>query len=225
MLIWGQFVDELLRRFDNQEELNVVASFNHLRQTNSVSRYPEDFEDLRSHMLRLNPALNEQYFILIFLGGLDDEIHPCIQVLNPPTLACAFYQARLEEAAIEACKRKTHKTSSYRWSVAASPVSTKASPSPPSFPSTDRPSVHRGQSLSYKYGDKYFHGHICAGKKKQQVMHAEESPSPNEAEDGEEDFHDAELEVSLQPMGSEFRVIHLILAIARHKEVTILIDT
>ncbi|CAL1354420.1 unnamed protein product [Linum trigynum] len=105
-LIWGQFVDELLRRFGNQEQLNVVAAFDQLRQKGSVSTYQEEFDELRSRMLRMNPDLKEHYFILSFLGGLNDEIQPRVQVLNPPTLACAFYQALLEESAIEARKRK-----------------------------------------------------------------------------------------------------------------------
>ncbi|CAL1388435.1 unnamed protein product [Linum trigynum] len=68
-LIWGQFVEELLHRFGNQEQLNVVAAFNKLRQTTTVFHYQEEFEDLRSTMLRLNPDLNESYFIMSFLGG------------------------------------------------------------------------------------------------------------------------------------------------------------
>ncbi|CAL1357428.1 unnamed protein product [Linum trigynum] len=228
-LVWGHFVDELLHRFGNREQLNVVAAFNKLRQTSSVGRYQEEFEDLRSRLLRLNPELNEHYFILSFLGGLDEEIQPRVQLLNPPTLACAFYQARLEESAIDARKKKTRAAPPGRWT--ASPSSSSGSPfqreaSLPSPSSVDRSPVPRGQGLCYKCGDKYFHGHTCARKKQLQMMQAEAPSLTSEEGEIDEDFQDAELEVSLQSMGSGFAGNSLLIpATSGRREVTVLIDT
>ncbi|CAL1379503.1 unnamed protein product [Linum trigynum] len=228
-LIWGYFVDELLHRFGHQEQLNVVAAFNKLRQTSSVARYQEEFEDLRSRLLRLNPELNEHYFIMSFLGGLDDEIQPRVQVLNPPTLACAFYQARLEESAIEARKKKLRSVSSTRWPVSAPVSSGKSFPRDmpsPSLSSGERSSIPRGKGLCYKCGDKYFHGHVCTKKRQLHVLQADEPLFPSEEEEGAEEFQDAELEVSLQSMGSGFAGNSLLIpATSGRREVTVLIDT
>ncbi|CAL1414734.1 unnamed protein product [Linum trigynum] len=228
-LIWGHFVDELLHRFGHREQLNVVAAFNKLRQTTSVARYQEDFEDLRSRLLRLNPELNEHYFIMSFLGGLDDEIQPRVQVLNPPTLACAFYQARLEESAIEARKKKSRSVPPPRWSASSSNSSGTAFPREQSSLSpaaVERNPIPRGQGLCYKCGDKYFHGHICSKKKQLHAMQAEESVRYSEEDDQEEVYQDAELEVSLQTMGSGFAGNSLLIpATAGQQEVTVLIDT
>ncbi|CAL1394781.1 unnamed protein product [Linum trigynum] len=167
-LIWGHFVEELLHRVGNREQLNVVAAFNKLWQTSTVARYQEEFEDLGSRLLRLNPELNEHYFILSFLGGLDEEIQPRVQLLNQPTLACAFYQARLEESAIDARRKKTRSAPLNRWSIPSSSTSHSSFQRERSLPSpstVDRNSTPRGHGLCYKCGDKYFHGHVCARKK------------------------------------------------------------
>ncbi|CAN1821061.1 hypothetical protein LINPERHAP1_LOCUS29356 [Linum perenne] len=68
--------------------------------------YQERFEDLRSKMLKRNPTLNETYFINSFISGLDDEIQPVLMMLKPPDLTNAFLHARIEEASIEARKKK-----------------------------------------------------------------------------------------------------------------------
>ncbi|CAL1382814.1 unnamed protein product [Linum trigynum] len=194
-LIWGQFVEELLHRFGNQEQLNVVAAFNQLRQTTTLSRYQEEFEDLRSRILRLNPDLNEYYFVMSFMGGLDDEIQPRVQVLNPPTLACAFYQARLEESPIEARKKKARFAPSNRWSASSStsPSPSIGRSSPRDTPvashfTPERISVPRGQGLCYKCGNKYFHGHVCSKKKQLHSLQADPTPSPDTEEELDDEF-------------------------------------
>ncbi|CAN1725510.1 hypothetical protein LINPERHAP1_LOCUS111 [Linum perenne] len=75
--------------------------------------YQEKFEDLRSRMLKLNPTLNETYFIDSFISGLDDEIQLNLMMLKPTYLNDEFLQARMEEASIEAHKKKFR--SSNRW--------------------------------------------------------------------------------------------------------------
>ncbi|CAL1394161.1 unnamed protein product [Linum trigynum] len=186
-------------------KLNVIVAFNQLRLTSTVSRYQEDFKDLRSRMLRLNPDLNEYYFIMSFLGGLEYEIQPRVQVLNPPTLACTFYQAQLEEYAIEARKSKFRSVPPSRGAVSVPVSSSKSFPneSPlPSHSSQDRSSIPRRKGLCYKCGDKFFHDHVCSKKKHLQMMQADASFSHSDDDEGEDEFQDAKLEVSLQSMGT-----------------------
>ncbi|CAN1751344.1 Transposon Ty3-I Gag-Pol polyprotein [Linum perenne] len=99
---WDDLTEELIRRFSDSACVNVVGSFNKLKQTGTVLDYQEKFEDLRSRMMKLNPALNEAYFINSFISGLDEEIQPVLLMLQPPDLTTAFLQARMEEASIEA---------------------------------------------------------------------------------------------------------------------------
>ena len=46
-LQWETLVEELLKMFGDSSYVNVVASFNKLKQTGSVVEYREKFEDLR----------------------------------------------------------------------------------------------------------------------------------------------------------------------------------
>ncbi|CAN1826587.1 hypothetical protein LINPERHAP1_LOCUS31622 [Linum perenne] len=99
---WNDLAEELIRRFGDSACVNVVGSFNKLKQTRTVLDYQENFEDLRSGMMKLNPARNEAYLINSFVSGLDEEIQPVLMMLKPPDLTYAFLQARMEEASIDA---------------------------------------------------------------------------------------------------------------------------
>ncbi|CAL1371587.1 unnamed protein product [Linum trigynum] len=180
---WDIFVADLLYRFGDKDQLNIVGAFNKLRQDGSVSNYQEEFEELRARMLRLNPNLTESYFIMSFLSGLDEEIQPRVQMLMPQTLPLAFHQARLEEMSIAARKKKTRPP--LKW-LPPSPA-----PPPKKFPSetssmpsvvSDHLSNSRNQGLCFKCGDKYFYGHVCAKKKQIQVLQADESMDASDDE-------------------------------------------
>ncbi|CAI0446802.1 unnamed protein product [Linum tenue] len=57
-------------------------------------------------MSQFNPALDEIFFISSFINGLEQELRLAMSMMQPQTLAEAYQQARLEEVAIETCKRK-----------------------------------------------------------------------------------------------------------------------
>lgn len=48
--------------------------------------YLDQFEELRSKMLTINPTLNEDYFIQSFVSGLNEELRLAIKMLSPTNL-------------------------------------------------------------------------------------------------------------------------------------------
>ncbi|CAN0908672.1 hypothetical protein LINGRAHAP2_LOCUS25399, partial [Linum grandiflorum] len=185
-LVWEEFSAELLRRFGDSGSLNIVGAFNKLRQTGTVIAYQERFEELRSQMLRLNPALGEEYFVKSFISGLDDEIQPVLMMMEPANLTTAFLQARMEESSMEARKKKVRIVP--RWSAAD--TGQQRRPFPPRPPAGNT-SLTKGSGLCYKCGDKWHYGHICSKKKlnalEGEVLEEGEASDPNlELEDDEQ---------------------------------------
>ncbi|CAL1376332.1 unnamed protein product [Linum trigynum] len=95
-LVWGEFAISLCSRFSDWESGGIVGEFKRLRQRGSLIEYHENFEDLKSHMLRYNPALTEEFFISSFISGLQEELRPIVKMLQPQTLAQAYHQAQFE---------------------------------------------------------------------------------------------------------------------------------
>ncbi len=61
---WAEFTEALIG------ERYLVREFGNLKQVNSVERYQERFEELRTHLLFFNPHLTEEHFISCYISGL-----------------------------------------------------------------------------------------------------------------------------------------------------------
>lgn len=81
---------------------NIISEFNKLTQEGSLQEYQERFEDLRSMMLKINPTLDETYFISNFTSGLNKELKPIISLYKSQTLNIIYEQAFLQSQHIEA---------------------------------------------------------------------------------------------------------------------------
>lgn len=94
---WEEFEADLCRRFGEKGLEDVVEEFMKMRQEGFIGDYQDKFEDIRVRMERFAPALEENYFLSGFIGGLRDEIRPMVRMLRPTNLAHAFEIARLQE--------------------------------------------------------------------------------------------------------------------------------
>jgi len=63
--------------------------------------YGDRFEELRSLMLTLQPALTERCFVSNFICGLKDKLQSTIKVMQPATVKQAAEKVRLQELALE----------------------------------------------------------------------------------------------------------------------------
>ena len=102
---WDEFAQILGRRFGSREDS--VEEFNKLTQEKSVDDYIERFEELKSLMSALNPALSESYYVSSFISGLKEDIKPMLKILKPANVSMAFEQARWQEESSNALSRKS----------------------------------------------------------------------------------------------------------------------
>lgn len=89
--------------------LNVVETFNKLQQLSTLEDYIDEFENLRSIMLKNNHILHDTYMLESFIGGLKPAVKPFVKAFKPTTIAEAIDLARLQEENLEAFTHKTHK--------------------------------------------------------------------------------------------------------------------
>lgn len=73
-LAQDEFVNYLCKQFRDRKYRGVVAQFKKLEQKGALTKYLDQFEELISLLLALNPGLREDYLINSFIGGLSDEL-------------------------------------------------------------------------------------------------------------------------------------------------------
>ncbi|KAL0446471.1 UNVERIFIED_CONTAM: hypothetical protein Slati_1775000 [Sesamum latifolium] len=91
---WSELTLIILRRFEDLDYERVVTEFNMLRQETTVYEYLIKFEELESHMLIFNKNLDEAFFMMMFIGGLKEEIKGYVATMNPTTLDQAIVLTR-----------------------------------------------------------------------------------------------------------------------------------
>ena len=57
-------------------------------------------------MFNFRPTLNESYFVLRFINGLNNELRPTVKMMHPATIKRVAEKARLQELVMEAIFRK-----------------------------------------------------------------------------------------------------------------------
>lgn len=78
-----------------------------LKQTDSVTTYHSQFEELSHGILRYNPSYDEPFFVTQFLGGLKEEIRSAIALHRPKTMQDASELAMLQELELEVVKPRS----------------------------------------------------------------------------------------------------------------------
>jgi hypothetical protein len=87
---WTQFCNLVTNRFSHHSTHSSLEAFHHLKQTTSVTKYIQKFEEMMGLMQMDYPGLNEQYFISNFIAGLREGIKHYLIPHNPQTL-CETY--------------------------------------------------------------------------------------------------------------------------------------
>ncbi|XP_052198354.1 uncharacterized protein LOC127805643 [Diospyros lotus] len=190
---WQEFAEDFSEWFGERSMADIIEE-NKLKQKGSVMEYQERFEELKSLMLNSHPTLTEAYFVLSFISGLNEELHPTVKMMHPVAVKQAAEKARLKELAQEAIFRK-HKlqpkanpvsNQSIGGSLKASnPVAQRGTLIPKAIPSPAlvKPlSVEQKRKLGLCFGcgEKYSPGHSC----KRQLLQTEGLEEEVEGEEG-----------------------------------------
>ncbi|XP_074306486.1 uncharacterized protein LOC141641737 [Silene latifolia] len=104
-VVWDEFIVDLMARFRDEMNHNVVEKFNRLQQVGTVEKYVDEFEALKGLLLQKNPRLPPDYFLDCFVGGLKPTLKSFVKAFKPQTIAEAIEYARLQEDTISATAR------------------------------------------------------------------------------------------------------------------------
>ena len=72
----------MCERFRERRTIDIVEEFNKLRQMGTMHEYQLKFEELKSLMLNKNPYMTEEYFVLNFISGLNDDLRSMVKMMR-----------------------------------------------------------------------------------------------------------------------------------------------
>ncbi|XP_026399465.1 uncharacterized protein LOC113295338 [Papaver somniferum] len=180
-LSWKKLSEGVYARFENPVDDNFIGSFNKLCQVTTVEEYFEQFEAL---MLKSNPHLTEQYFVMSFISGLKAEIKNFILMFCPATLLQAFSLARMQE----------HKSRSGNTTPKSSPPI-----SPIKKLTREQMRARKEKGSCYNCDVVYTPGHIC----KRQQLFMVQVEQPESSEEVEEEIYEEDVE---SPVESDMEI-------------------
>lgn len=103
---WEHFCSLVCDQFERNEFNSLLRQLFHLRQTDSVSEYTTQFNDLMHSLLAHSSSWDPALFPSHFVDGLKDEIRVVVIVHNPRDMDTAVSLAYLQEEALEISKRR-----------------------------------------------------------------------------------------------------------------------
>lgn len=136
-------MNDVVVRFKNPENRDVLDLFNKLREEGTVMEYEDKFEELRALIVVRYKNFSEEYYVSSFISGLKDHIKGSIRMFRPPTLADAVFLAKQEEAR----SSKSYVSSFSKSSQAKAHGSTG---SDTTFVSAQKPAVTTGSKEGYQ---------------------------------------------------------------------------
>ncbi|XP_020082221.1 uncharacterized protein LOC109705849 [Ananas comosus] len=249
---WGEFIEALNRRFAQVGERYLVREFSNLKQTGTVEKYQDKFEELKTQLLSYNPQLTEEYLIACYINGLKEELIPFLDIAHPNTLEEAYEQATLHERALSAMSRKWRgnykpitqqpQLTNTKTATGGTGVVTQPKGSGNQYPSSNRQLIEqrRAAGLCFKCGEKYQPGHQCSLKGLNLIQGEDdlleiydESCITEEREDAEEGRNTKETDGDIRELGVSVHALSggktqdtiKVPGESKGKTLTILIDT
>ncbi|PWA98195.1 hypothetical protein CTI12_AA000110 [Artemisia annua] len=200
-ITWGDFTQDVVRRFTSSEHTNPQAEFNKLRQISTLDVYLDEFEELRAYVVAKQPGLTDEYFMSSFISGLKEEIKGAVIMATSSTFEEVIMLAKQADINIQKARTKptftisknsqnfSQTTNSQPKTYTRSYTEQNSSSSPkltPQHPTINKSvknkmlssaEVHerRRQGLCFNCDDKFSPGHVC--KARLYHMYGEEDDS------------------------------------------------
>lgn len=179
---WGQFLEDVRRRFDPNYFVNYIELITKLTQTGTLAEYHKDFESMLNHI----QGVPESTLLPIYMGGLRQPLRNQVRFQHPSSVAAAMALAMEFDSATE----RTPISSRRPWtrrdfrSQSSQTVVTPAPPQSSGTSTTLSPSAHPRDfsklpvvrlsaaekaernrlGLCWYYPDKWVTGHVCKTK-------------------------------------------------------------
>ncbi|KAK4407689.1 hypothetical protein Sango_0349900 [Sesamum angolense] len=136
---WQQFIEEVYERFGGVDPGDILGEFNTLQQgDNTVDRYLERFEELKSHVMIFHCDFPKSYYVTCFINGLRPAIKGPVLSLRPTRLHHAVALAKNQEKTVNAILQLANPTIK-PWPNNNKPFSTPKSSYNPVIPKTHHP--------------------------------------------------------------------------------------
>lgn len=94
---WSEFATALLDRFGRDQKELLIRQLFHIRQTQSVSEYVDQFAQLVDQLTAYGHVTEPIYYAMRFVDGLKDEIRSVVSLHRPSTFDTAASLALLQE--------------------------------------------------------------------------------------------------------------------------------
>ena len=207
----GVYKQAVLARFGNVYD-DPLSELKNLKYETSAREYEDAFDKFLSRV-----EISEIHALSLFMGGLPDEIAMGVRMFKPQTLAYAYCLTNLQEATLEAVKKKNRSGYSGGHSRFASnscqnSYSKPLLPTPTPVTNTVRPKPNthvggnnrrltqkeyaekRANNLCFYCDEKYVPGHKCSGQLYSLVVMPEVDVDETECLDDDEQFEDIGVE-------------------------------
>ncbi|GJZ78004.1 hypothetical protein Tco_0642676 [Tanacetum coccineum] len=194
----------VLARFGSVFE-DPMAELKNLKYETSAKIYEDAFDNLLSRV-----EISEDHDISLFIGGLPTEIEMRVRMFKPRTLTDAYCLTNLQEATLNALKKKNRivfnggSSTSIRFNAQGTTLSKPLLPLPQASsvqaPKTNRKQLtqkeyqeKRANNLCFYFDQKYTPSHKCSGKMYSLKVLAIEDDETQDMEClGEENFEEIE---------------------------------
>ncbi|GKB03552.1 retrotransposon-related protein [Tanacetum coccineum] len=242
---WNEYKEAITLRFGSVFD-DPMAALKNAKYDKSAKDYQDIFDNLLCRV-----EVSEEQAISLYLGGLPTELEMAVRMFKPKTLSDAYCLTTLQEATLEAVKKKNRpfgSQSNGRFGVTNVNGSTNRQPLLP-LPATNtngrsKPNTpprkqltqkeyeeKRSKNLCFYCDQKYVPGHKCTGQLYSLIVWADDEEE-EEFLDADETLADSAQEemqpqISLNALSgiSSFQTMRVIGLVAKGHKLHILVDS
>jgi hypothetical protein len=109
---WEELCVAIHAKFGKDKHHRYLEALERCRQTDTVEKYYQKFENIRHKVLIYNKHYDEAFFVTKFVGGLKKDIRCAIRLHNPRSVDAALVLAEKQEEMNE--EMKSYSSKSYR---------------------------------------------------------------------------------------------------------------
>ncbi|GJX75665.1 reverse transcriptase [Tanacetum coccineum] len=242
---WNEYKEAITLRFGLVYD-DPMAAIKNAKYDKSAKEYQDTFDNLLSRV-----EVSEEHAISLYLGGLPTELEMSVRMLRPKTLSDAYCLTTLQEATLEAIKKKSRpfmnqnqgrfgasnaSGSNNKQSLLPMPTTnTNWKPKPNTQPSKQLSQKEyeekRSKNVCFYCDQKYVSGHKCSGQLYSLIVLADTDEEEEECLDVDETLADTvneevQAHISLNALScvSSFQTMRVIGLVAKQHELHILID-
>ncbi|GKA15840.1 C2H2 and C2HC zinc fingers superfamily protein, putative isoform 1 [Tanacetum coccineum] len=173
-ITWGDFTQDVIRRFTCSEHTNPQAEFNKLRQISTLDVYLDEFEELRAYVEAKQPGLTDEYFMSSFISGLKEDIKGAVIMATPSNFEEEIMLVKQADLNIQKARIKPTFANSKNFQNISQTTNSQPKTYIHSY-TEQNPSLEKKARTCFNCDEKFTPGHVC--KARLYHMYGEEDDS------------------------------------------------